>query len=363
MRKLPDLGFLNSRRSKSNGRSQFKSQHLVELRQVVKIYESAASRYAALRGINLTVNPGEFVAVVGKSGSGKSTLMNMVTGIDRPTSGEVLVNGSAIHTFSEGKMAVWRGNQVGVVFQFFQLLPTLTVIENVMLPMDFCRKYTLRERQKRAIFLLEQVELADQATKLPATLSGGQQQRVAIARALANDPPIVVADEPTGNLDTKTAQSVFLLFDWLVSQGKTIIMVSHDLDLVARVPRVIYLQDGRVVGDGRALSAHDGLSEEEEESGVPGADHPGVVGETPEPADTYSQNVAKILNDQDHSVELLRQEFENAPQDPAERRLAYQSIFDEVARQAAAAEKSGDRELARRMWKALAEASGYNKEE
>jgi putative ABC transport system ATP-binding protein len=363
MRKLPDLGLLSSRRNKSNGRSQFKSQHLVELRQVVKIYESAASRYAALRGINLTVNPGEFVAVVGKSGSGKSTLMNMVTGIDRPTSGEVMVNGSAIHTFSEGKMAVWRGNQVGVVFQFFQLLPTLTVIENVMLPMDFCRKYSLRERRQRAIYLLEQVELSDQASKLPATLSGGQQQRVAIARALANDPPIVVADEPTGNLDTKTAQSVFLLFDWLVSQGKTIIMVSHDLDLVARVPRVIYLQDGRVVGDGKAVRRHDGMLEDDEAGGALGVDQSEPVEATPDPTDVYSQNVAKILNDPEHSAELLRQEFENIPQDPAERRQAYQSIFDEVARQAAAAEESGDRELARRMWKALAEASGYNKEE
>jgi putative ABC transport system ATP-binding protein len=358
MSKLPNFGALTARRKKPNGRGPFGPQHVVELHKVVKIYESAASRYAALKGVNLTVNAGEFVAVVGKSGSGKSTLMNMVTGIDRPTSGEVIVNGSAIQTFSEGKMAVWRGNHVGVVFQFFQLLPTLTVIENVMIPMDFCRKYSLRERRRRAMFLLEQVELVDQAAKLPATLSGGQQQRVAIARALANDPALVVADEPTGNLDTKTARAVFGLFELLVRQGKTIIMVSHDQDLVRRVPRVIYLRDGRIVGDGRAEASDD--EDEEDAIQISAGSQRAGVGEPSNPAEVYRQRVAQILSEPDHAVELLRSEFDNAPQDPETRRLVFQTILEEVAHQAATAEKAGDAEQARWIWKSLAEASGYN---
>ena len=220
---------------------------LIELRGVVKEYETAAGRFQALKGIDLQVEAGEFVAVVGKSGSGKSTLINMITGIDRPTAGEVFVGDTAVHALSENRTAQWRGRNVGVVFQFFQLLPTLTVIENVMLPMDFCGMYTPRERVRRAMALLERVGLSDHAHKLPTALSGGQQQRAAIARALANDPPILVADEPTGNLDSQTADTVFRLFEELVAGGKTIVMVTHDQDLARRVTRTIVIQDGRIV--------------------------------------------------------------------------------------------------------------------
>jgi len=191
------------------GRYQHGNDHLIELRQVVKIYEGAAGTFYALKDIDLRVDPGEFVAVVGKSGSGKSTLINMITGIDRPTSGEVLVGDTAVHTLNEGQIAEWRGRHIGVVFQFFQLLPTLTVIENVMLPMDFCNVYPLGEREAQAMQLLDLVEMTSHAYKLPTAISGGQQQRVAIARALANDPSIIVADEPTGNLDSVTAESIW----------------------------------------------------------------------------------------------------------------------------------------------------------
>jgi ABC-type lipoprotein export system ATPase subunit len=221
--------------------------HLIEVRQLVKTYETSAGPFPALKNVDLEINCGEFVAVIGKSGSGKSTLVNMITGIDRPTSGQVLVGDTAVHTLGEGKLAQWRGRNVGVIFQFFQLLPTLTVIENVMLPMDFCHMYTPRERKERAMWLLEQMELADHAYKLPSAVSGGQQQRAAIARALANDPPILVADEPTGNLDSKTAESVFRLFEQQVDRGKTILMVTHDRDLAKRATRTIMLADGEVI--------------------------------------------------------------------------------------------------------------------
>jgi len=203
----------------------------------------------ALSGVDLQVDVGEFIAVVGKSGSGKSTLINMITGIDKPTSGEVLVGETPVHTLSEGRTAVWRGRHIGVVFQFFQLLPTLTVIENVMLPMDFCNVHTMRERPERAMDLLEQVGIAGHAHKLPSAVSGGEQQRAAIARALANDPPIIAADEPTGNLDSKTAESVFQLFEKLVDEGKTILIVTHDRDLVRRVTRTVTLADGEIVDE------------------------------------------------------------------------------------------------------------------
>jgi ABC-type lipoprotein export system ATPase subunit len=221
--------------------------HLIDVRQVVKVYESAAGRFTALKGVDLKVEEGEFVAVIGKSGSGKSTLINMLTGIDRPTSGEVYVAGTPVHILSEGQMAVWRGRALGIIFQFFQLLPTLTLIENIMLPMDFAGLYAPSERRQRALHLLDQVGLADQAHKLPSAVSGGQQQRAAIARALANDPPILVADEPTGNLDSKTAESVFSLFEDLVSHGKTILMVTHDNDLARSVSRTIVLSDGEII--------------------------------------------------------------------------------------------------------------------
>ena len=222
---------------------------MIDLRDVNKSYKTAVGDYPALKSIDLQINAGEFVSIIGKSGSGKSTLLNMITGIDRPTNGEVFVNGTAVHGMSENRMARWRGNNLGIVFQFFQLLPIISVIENIMLPMDFCRTYPMGERRDRAMKLLELVELADHAHKLPTALSGGQQQRVAIARALANDPPIVIADEPTGNLDSKTAESVFALFNNLVAQGKTIIIVTHDSGLAKRTHRTALIADGEIVNE------------------------------------------------------------------------------------------------------------------
>lgn len=218
----------------------------VELRKVKKTYVTAAGEFDALRGVDLSVKAGEFVAVVGKSGSGKSTLINMITGIDRPSTGEVWVAGTPVHTLTENQIAVWRGRTVGVVFQFFQLLPTLTVLENVMLPMDFCDVFEPVERPVRARRLLELVGVADQADKLPANLSGGQQQRVAIARSLANDPPLLVADEPTGNLDARTASAVIDLFAELTHAGKTILMVTHDQDLAHRGSRLVTVAEGLI---------------------------------------------------------------------------------------------------------------------
>ena len=223
------------------------SNYLIELRHVEKTYHTDAGDFTALRGVDLQVNAGEFLAIIGKSGSGKSTILNMITGVDRPTAGEVMINGTAVHKMQENQMAVWRGRNIGIVFQFFQLLPTLSVLENIMLPMDFCNTYRPSERQERAMSLLAMVEMTGQANKLPTELSGGQQQRVAIVRALANDPPIIVADEPTGNLDSKTADAVFTLFDELVGRGKTILMVTHDSDIERRVGRSITVADGEIV--------------------------------------------------------------------------------------------------------------------
>jgi ABC-type lipoprotein export system ATPase subunit len=225
------------------------SEPIIDLRDVHKYYKTAVGDYHALNSIDLQIDSAEFVSIIGKSGSGKSTLLNMITGIDRPTSGEVYVNGTAVHGMGENRMARWRGKTLGVVFQFFQLLPTISVIENIMLPMDFCHMYSMRQREKRAMELLEMVELAEHAYKLPTALSGGQQQRVAIARALANDPPIVIADEPTGNLDSKTADSVFELFRNLVTQGKTIIIVTHDSGLAKRTDRTALIVDGEIVNE------------------------------------------------------------------------------------------------------------------
>ena len=222
---------------------------LIDLRDVNKYYKTAIGDYHALNSVDLQINAGEFVSIIGKSGSGKSTLLNMITGIDRPTSGQVNVNGTAVQELTENRMARWRGLNLGIVFQFFQLLPTISVIENIMLPMDFCRTYPMRERGKRALELLEMVELADHAYKLPTALSGGQQQRVAIARALANDPPIIIADEPTGNLDSKTAESVFTLFNDLTKKGKTIIIVTHDSALAKRTHRTALIADGEIVNE------------------------------------------------------------------------------------------------------------------
>lgn len=229
---------------------------LISLNNVHKVYKTAAGEFPALKQIDLNVDTGEFIAVIGKSGSGKTTLINMITGIDFPTEGDVNVAGTQLNNLKEGKLAQWRGKNLGVIFQFFQLLPTLTAIENVMLPMDFCNMYSNNERPERAMHLLEKVGLADQAYKIPSTLSGGQQQRVAIARALANDPALLLADEPTGNLDSKTAEAIFNLFEELVSQEKTIVMVTHDNDLASRVNRYITMSDGAIIKDDTASSQH-----------------------------------------------------------------------------------------------------------
>jgi putative ABC transport system ATP-binding protein len=221
----------------------------IRLQQVVKTFQSAAGTFTALKSVDLQVQPGEFVSIVGKSGSGKSTLINMITGIDRPTAGEVMVGDTAVHALTEEQIAVWRGRAIGIVFQFFQLLPTLTAIENVMLPMDYGGCFSQAERPERAMRLLAQMGMADVAHKLPASLSGGQQQSVAIARALANDPPILAADEPTGNLDSRTAESVFQLFDDLAGRGKTILMVTHDGELARRTARTVVIAEGKIVGE------------------------------------------------------------------------------------------------------------------
>ena len=223
------------------------SEPMIDLRGITKAYNTDAGPFLALKGIDLRIMPGEFVAVVGRSGSGKSTLINMFTGIDHPTDGEVVVSGTRIRQLDEGQMAEWRGRHLGIVFQFFQLLPTLTVVENVMLPMDLCGIFDPAERYDRAVHLLDQVGVAEDALKFPAAVSGGQQQRAAIARALANDPPILVADEPTGNLDSRAAGDVYRLFESLVSEGKTILMVTHDRELAAQAPRALTLADGEFV--------------------------------------------------------------------------------------------------------------------
>ena len=246
-RKLVELGPFNGRASspvefdKSHDRV---AKKLVQLNGVTKTFVTSAGEFHALKNVNLSVQRGEFVSIIGKSGSGKSTLLNILTGIDRPTTGEVLVDGRAIHTLSEEEMALWRGQTVGVIFQFFQLLPTLTAVENILLPMDFECQIPPGERPERALHLLELVGLAGIAHKLPSSLSGGEQQRIAIARALANDPPLLTADEPTGNLDSKTTEDVLQLFEALVLQGKTILVVTHDSDLAKRTQRTIQLADG-----------------------------------------------------------------------------------------------------------------------
>lgn len=225
--------------------------HFIELKRVIKNYESPAGIFTALNDIDLQVFSGEFVAIIGKSGSGKSTLINMITGIDRPTSGQIMVVGTAVNTLNEEQVAIWRGRVIGVIFQFFQLLPTLTAVENVMLAMDYAGVIPRRDRPDRALNLLTLVGMGEYAHRLPATLSGGQLQRVAIARALANDPPILAADEPTGNLDAKATDSVFQLFEQLASQGKTILMVTHDPDLAERTQRILVLADGQIIDQRR----------------------------------------------------------------------------------------------------------------
>jgi len=230
-----------------NSRTANSKQLLIDLRAVVKVYNSLAGSVTALNGIDLKVFQGEFAVVTGKSGSGKTTLVNIITGLDRLTSGEIWVNGAPLHQFSPEKAAKFRGHSMGVVFQAFELLPTLTALQNVMLPMDFAKRCSNREQRQRALNLLEQVDIAEHAKKLPAALSGGQQQRLAIARAIANDPAILVADEPTGSLDSATAKTVIDIFEALVLQGKTVLMVTHDRDVAKRGSRIITLSDGKII--------------------------------------------------------------------------------------------------------------------
>ena len=228
---------------------------MIKLQGLSKIYHTPAGDYAALHNIDLQVAAGEFVAIVGKSGSGKSTLLNLVGGIDSPTSGTVEVGGTAIQGLDQGRLAAWRGRNVGFVFQFFQLLPTLTVAENVMLPMDFCRTYPVRERRKRALDLLDRVGVAPQADKLPSALSGGEQQRAAIARALVNEPSIILADEPTGNLDSQTGDSILALLSELNRDHRvTVVLVTHRSDAACWSDRTIELRDGRIAREVRAAA-------------------------------------------------------------------------------------------------------------
>jgi ABC-type lipoprotein export system ATPase subunit len=240
------FGKISHPNGRKNGQSA-EEQPAIILKDVVKTYENAAGKFEALKGINLQFEQGQFVSIVGKSGCGKSTLLNMITGIDHPTSGNVIVDGEDIYTKTESQRALWRGRNMGVVFQFFQLLPTLTLLENVMLPMDYCHVYNFRQRPKRAMELLRMVGLEEQAHKLPGNVSSGQQQSAAIARSLATDPPIILADEPTGNLDTRSADIILNLFETLANEGKTILIVTHDPSLTQRTDQTIILSDGEVI--------------------------------------------------------------------------------------------------------------------
>jgi putative ABC transport system ATP-binding protein len=235
---------------KSDGTAK-RSSPLVRLDNVVKTYRTKAGDFDALRGITLNVEQGQFVGIAGKSGAGKSTLVNMISGIDHLTSGQVWVQDVPVHALREGQTAAWRGRNVGIVYQSFELMPTLSLLDNVMLPMDFCGLYHPQASRERARSLLEQVGLTDHVDKPPTKISGGQQQRVAIARALANDPPLLVADEPTGNLDSATAEDILTLFESLIDQGKTIIMVTHDQSLARRTSRTVWIADGQIVDQAR----------------------------------------------------------------------------------------------------------------
>ena len=233
------------------GGSEQHNAPLVRLNSVVKTYRTKAGEFDALRGVTFSVDQGQFVGVAGKSGAGKSTLVNMISGIDHLSSGQVWVKDVPVHALREHQIAPWRGRNVGIVYQSFELLPTLSLLDNVMLPMDFCGLYHPQESRARALSLLEQVGLADHVAKPPTKISGGQQQRVAIARALANDPPLLVADEPTGNLDSATAEDILALFESLVDRGKTIVMVTHDQGLARRTSRTIWLADGQIVDEAK----------------------------------------------------------------------------------------------------------------
>lgn len=233
---------------------------LIQMHDVVKTFKNAAGEFVVLKGIDLTIKRGEFAAIVGKSGSGKSTLLNMITGIDHPTSGQVVIDGTDIYKMTESQRSLWRGKNLGIVFQFFQLLPMLTLLENVMLPMDYVGMYDFDERPKKAMRLLEMVGLENQAHTLPLAVSTGQQQAAAIARALATDPPLLVADEPTGNLDSRAAEAIIDLFDELVESGKTIVMVTHDPSMTSRASRTVTISDGilinEIIADALPLLTH-----------------------------------------------------------------------------------------------------------
>jgi putative ABC transport system ATP-binding protein len=229
--------------------STYSSDYLIDPQHVEKEFVTPAGTFTALNEINLQVKAGNFISVIGKSGSGKSTLINMLTGIDRPTGGKMYVGGAALHEMNEEQISVWRGTTIGVVFQFFQLLPTLTAVENVMLAMDYANVVSRAKRPERAMEILEQMGMADYAQSMPSTLSGGQQQVIAIARALANDPPIITADEPTGNLDVRTADSIIDLFKKMADRGKTIMMVTHDNKLARCAGRTVVISDGHVIDD------------------------------------------------------------------------------------------------------------------
>jgi len=244
---LTDQNLRNSEQETAASPSIGARQPVIEMCDISKVFKTQAGNFSALKGITTFFYSGEFVSVVGKSGSGKSTLVNMLTGIDHPTSGYVMIHGIPIHELSESRMSIWRGQSLGIVFQFFQLLPMLTILENIMLPMDLSERYPLKERPERANTLLKLVGLEDVADMLPGAISGGQQQSAAIARALANDPPILVADEPTGNLDSHAAEAIFDIFTQLAGSGKTIIMVTHDPALARRTSRTLLLSDGKLV--------------------------------------------------------------------------------------------------------------------
>jgi len=224
-----------------------KNQPAIQLQKVVKTYVNAAGEFPALKGIDLQLNYGQFVSIVGKSGSGKSTLLNMLTGIDHPTSGDVIIGGDNIYKMSESQRAKWRGRNMGIVFQFFQLLPTLSLLENVMLPMDYSNVYPASERPQRALELLKMVGLEDHIYDLPLSVSNGQQQSAAIARSMATDPPIIVADEPTGNLDSRSANNIYRVFQELADRGKTILIVTHDPSLTSRTDQTVIISDGEII--------------------------------------------------------------------------------------------------------------------
>jgi len=379
---MPDLSKKQNtqKNNRSNGRFSSTNKHLIELHNVVKIYEGGAGRFIAIKGLNLIIDEGEFVAVVGKSGSGKSTLLNMITGIDRPSQGEIYINNAPLHRYNESKMAVWRGSNMGVVFQFFQLLPTLTVIENIILPMDFCHKYSSKERKIRALSLLEEVELLEQAYKLPSALSGGQQQRVAIARALANDPPIIVADEPTGNLDSKTADSILRLFTKLVDEGKTILMVTHDEDYAQQVSRTINLFDGQVVKDtstGKTMTSKmvSSLIKEQTDEGknhfknedtginlvqsekVKNKDNQLTGLESKMSVDELEARIRNIFTDRTNSVEMLKKEFINASGNQELMNKLYTIIISQVTDLSTEAQNAGRPDDARELWKIVMDST------